>query len=64
MARQSTFNKEKIWLALIPVIGAIIVALITIKPFSPSQKNTKPLFNDLRSKAGKINDLVIYDDYN
>ena len=65
MPGQTIFKKERIWIAIIPVVGSIIIAIITTNHFSCNRESdNKSKVNNLRSLAGKINDLVIYDDYN
>lgn len=61
------FNKENILLACIPVIGSIIIAFITLPDKkSEPQPVSIPISNilELRIKAGKINDDVVYGRYN
>jgi hypothetical protein len=64
MAAQN--NKyEKIWLALIPVIGAIIIAYINYKPSGKEEKESPgTVSKSLHNKAGKINEIAVYNNYN
>ena len=57
---------EKIWLALIPVLGAIIIACIT---YSSDKKvipiNVIPVINkNLLSLAGEVHQIAVYNNYN
>ena len=58
-------TKEKIILASIPVLGAVIVALISTGVFNFKHK-PRPIVDTIMkaaliSKAGKINDIIVYD---
>jgi hypothetical protein len=58
--------KEKIILATIPVIGTILVAILTTQKFTCTSKppsNSDPSVNFLKVKAGKINDIIVYGRY-
>lgn len=62
-------NRERILLASIPVIGSIIIAIITIGKFScnlnhNSEDIDKKRISLLKEKAGKANDMIVFGRYN
>jgi hypothetical protein len=68
MARTNIFTREKVVIALIPVIGSIIVAVIATNPFNwlsglKHAQAAKPTVSNYRNEAGKINEIVQYGNY-
>lgn len=62
---------EKIWLALIPVIGGIIIAFMTYvypkyieKTNQKDVEKTENANKNLLKKAGEINQIAVYNNYN
>lgn len=65
-AKTSSISKERILLASIPVIGSIVIAMFVNSNFRCNPKPDQPLVktSNLRNKAGKINDMVMFGNYN
>ena len=65
-SKTSSFSKEKILLASIPVIGSIVIAIFLNPNFKCNSKPTPPVVktSNLRNKAGKVNDMVMFGNYN
>ena len=62
--KSSSISREKLLLVLIPVIGSIIIALIT-NPNMKCSPEPKPFkTSNLKNKAGKVNDMVMFENYN
>jgi len=67
MARQSISTKEKILLASIPVIGSILIAIITTQNMTCNTKEEptpKVTVSNSKNKAGKVNEIVVYGNFN
>jgi hypothetical protein len=60
-----TISKEKILLATIPVIGSIIIAFFATNKCSPDS-SPDPIIriSQLKNKAGKANEMIVYRRYN
>lgn len=64
-----TISREKILLAIIPVLGSIIVAIFGLfGNFSwhvdtNNDTNKEQIISVLREKSGKVNDMVVYNRY-
>ena len=64
-------TKEKILLASIPVIGSIIIAILSLNNFKCNESKNTATANEieikrvavLKIKAGRVNDNVVYDRY-
>jgi hypothetical protein len=60
-----TISREKILLAIIPVIGSIIIAFFATNKFScDSDHSDEKRISQLKAKAGKANEMIVYRRYN